>query len=39
MKMLVVAFALCFAVIGGAVAVSALSSTHVAACPTGSPNC
>jgi hypothetical protein len=39
MKMLVVAFVLSFAVIGGGVAVSALSSTHVAACPQNSPNC
>jgi hypothetical protein len=38
MKHLVLAAALAFAVLGGAVAVSALSSTHVAACPNN-PNC
>jgi hypothetical protein len=32
MKKLVLAFALALAVIGGAVAVSAVSGTHVAAC-------
>jgi hypothetical protein len=39
MKKLFLALMLAFAVIGGAVAVSALSSTHVAACPQGTPNC
>jgi hypothetical protein len=39
MKKVALALALAFAVVGGAVAVSAVSSTHVAACPTGSSNC
>ena len=39
MKKLALALALAFAVIGGAVAVSAVSSTHVAACPGNSSNC
>jgi hypothetical protein len=39
MKKLTLALALAFAVLGSAVAVSTLSSTHVAACPYGSPNC
>jgi hypothetical protein len=39
MKNLVLAFALAFAVLGGVVAVSAFSTTPVAACPGGSPNC
>ena len=39
MKKLFLAFAVAFAVIGGTVGVSALSTTHVAACPGGSSNC
>jgi hypothetical protein len=39
MKKVALALALAFAVLGGAVAVSAVSSTHVAACAAGSPNC
>jgi hypothetical protein len=37
MKKVALALALAFAVLGGAVAVSAVSSTHVAACTN--PNC
>jgi hypothetical protein len=37
MKKLFLALAVAFAVVGGAVAVSALSTTPVAACPQGSP--
>jgi hypothetical protein len=39
MKKLALALALALAVVGGAVAVSALSSTHVAACPQGTSDC
>jgi hypothetical protein len=39
MKNLVLAFALAFAVLGGAVSVAAVSSTHVAACPANSSGC
>jgi hypothetical protein len=39
MKKLVLALALAFAVIGGAVVVSVAGSTHVAACPVGSSGC
>jgi hypothetical protein len=39
MKKLALALALTLAVIGGTVVVSALSTTHVAACPQGTPNC
>ena len=38
MKKLALAVALTLVVIGGAVTVSAVSSTHVAACPNN-PNC
>jgi hypothetical protein len=36
MKMLVVVFTPALAVLGGAVSVSAVSNTHVAACPMSS---
>jgi hypothetical protein len=39
MKRGFVAFAVAVAVLGGTVALSALSTTHVAACPQGSSNC
>lgn len=39
MKKLMIALALTFAVIGGTVGVSVVTSTHVAACPPNSPNC
>jgi hypothetical protein len=39
MKNLVLALAVAFAVLGGAVTISAIDSLPVAACPLGSPNC
>jgi hypothetical protein len=39
MKKLALAFALAFAVLGGAVAISSIINAPVAACPPGSSNC
>jgi len=39
MKKLLVALMFAFGVVGGAVAVSGLATTPVAACTPGSPNC
>jgi hypothetical protein len=39
MKSLILALMLALAVLGGAVAVSTINSTHVAACPPGSSGC
>jgi hypothetical protein len=39
MKKLVLSLMLAFALLGGAVSVAAVSSTHVAACPANSSGC